>query len=131
MRSFPVLLCLFWTLVCLPDAAQEEKSVPDEIKVLMELAAGGDAGAQFSLGFRYDIGAGVPRDDEEAVKWYRLAAEQAVNIIKVGEDKYINVDLGWALSGTDQRSATQVTRLLSSHLTGLGSSRACFLKRPQ
>jgi uncharacterized protein len=28
------------------------------------------------LGVRYDIGRGVPQDDKEAVKWYRLAADQ-------------------------------------------------------
>ena len=32
--------------------------------------------AQFSLGVMYDNGEGVPQDNAEAVKWYRLAAEQ-------------------------------------------------------
>ena len=36
----------------------------------------GDADAQFTLGFRYEYGLGVPQDDAEAVRWYRLAAEQ-------------------------------------------------------
>ena len=32
--------------------------------------------ARFSLGPLYDNGDGVPEDDVEAVRWYRLAAEQ-------------------------------------------------------
>ncbi|MCH7889487.1 MAG: sel1 repeat family protein [Proteobacteria bacterium] len=38
----------------------------------------GDAGAQFSLGFMYTTGQGVPQDYAEAVKWYRRAAEQGL-----------------------------------------------------
>ena len=37
----------------------------------------GDATAQFNLGVMYaNGGEGVPEDDAEAVRWYRLAAEQ-------------------------------------------------------
>ena len=32
--------------------------------------------AQYNLGFLYDNGWGVPEDDAEAVRWYRLAADQ-------------------------------------------------------
>ena len=35
-----------------------------------------DAEAQYKLGVKYAKGRGVPRDDEAAVKWFRLAAEQ-------------------------------------------------------
>ena len=40
------------------------------------LAALGDANAQYLLGLMYDNGDGVPENDKEAVKWYKLAAEQ-------------------------------------------------------
>ena len=40
------------------------------------LAEQGDAVAQFYLGVMYANGEGVIEDDKEAVKWYRLAAEQ-------------------------------------------------------
>ena len=40
------------------------------------LANQGDAQAQFQLGWMYSKGEGVSEDDQEAVKWYRLAAEQ-------------------------------------------------------
>ena len=36
----------------------------------------GQADAQYSLGNRYARGEGVAQDDAEAVRWYRLAAEQ-------------------------------------------------------
>ena len=36
----------------------------------------GIAEAQFILGAMYDNGRGVPQDDAEAAKWYRLAADQ-------------------------------------------------------
>jgi TPR repeat protein len=37
-----------------------------------------DAKAQYNLGAMYNNGEGVPEDDAEAVKWYRLAAEQGL-----------------------------------------------------
>ena len=36
----------------------------------------GHAGAQYNLGFMYANSQGVPQDDVEAVRWYRLAADQ-------------------------------------------------------
>ena len=41
-----------------------------------ELANSGDAGAQFMIGQKFDQGEGVDRDVGEAMRWYRLAAEQ-------------------------------------------------------
>ena len=43
---------------------------------LLERAKQGDAEAQLNPGLMYDDGEGLPKDDKEAVKWYRLAAEQ-------------------------------------------------------
>jgi TPR repeat protein len=40
------------------------------------LAHRGDMVAQFNLGHMYNLGLGVPKDDNEAVRWYRLSAEQ-------------------------------------------------------
>jgi TPR repeat protein len=42
------------------------------------LAETGDAEAQVSLGTMYRNGEGVVQNDQEAVKWYRLAAEQGL-----------------------------------------------------
>ena len=38
----------------------------------------GFAEAQFSLGFMYENGQGVPQDDAQAVSWYRKAADQGL-----------------------------------------------------
>ena len=46
------------------------------LKELMPLAEQGDAYAQFTLGYMYAEGQGVPQDDQTALKWYTLAAEQ-------------------------------------------------------
>ena len=51
-------------------------SVLSSVEVLLSCATTGDELAQFSLGLMYDSGLGVPEDDVEAVRWYRLAAEQ-------------------------------------------------------
>ena len=37
----------------------------------------GDATAQYKLGVMYNYGRGVLKDEAEAVRWYRLAAEQS------------------------------------------------------
>ena len=49
-----------------------------EIDALRVLAEQRDAEAQFLLGVRYRDGTGVPQDDAEAVRWYRLAADQGL-----------------------------------------------------
>ncbi len=45
-------------------------------KLFYSLAKQGDADAQFNLGAIYKDGDGVKQDDKEALKWFRLAAEQ-------------------------------------------------------
>ena len=52
-----------------------QKKIADQNE-LQARAKQGDAPAQFSLGFMYDTGKGVPQNDKTAVKWYKLAAEQ-------------------------------------------------------
>ncbi len=48
-----------------------------DVKKLIQLANQGDVEAQYFLGVAYDLGVeGVPQDDVQAVKWYRLAADQ-------------------------------------------------------
>ena len=53
---------------------------PEEVaafqKVQKRNAAGGDARDQYILGYYYAVGKGVVKDEVEAVKWYRKAADQ-------------------------------------------------------
>ena len=61
------------------DRGLEAYEVGDYATALEEfkpLAEQGDIKAQANLGFMYDIGSGVLKDETEAVKWYRLAAKQ-------------------------------------------------------
>ena len=46
------------------------------LKKFLPLAEQGNASAQYNLGVMYANGRGVPQDYAEAMKWYRLAAEQ-------------------------------------------------------
>ncbi len=62
-------------LVALALCAPMQAQTP-EIDAQRVRAEAGDAGAQNDLALRYDLGRGVPQDDSEAVRWFRLAAEQ-------------------------------------------------------
>ena len=60
------------------DAADAHKrgDYATALKVLKPLADAGEARAQYSLGRMYQDGQGFTQNDEVAVLWYRLAAEQ-------------------------------------------------------
>jgi hypothetical protein len=49
-----------------------------QLEDVRSCAEQGDAIAQVNLGFMYANGEGVPEDDVEAVRWYRLATEQGL-----------------------------------------------------
>lgn len=62
-----------------PPAAQEMPTGPllqEEVAQLEAKAEEGNPDAQVSLGRAYEVGNGVPKSDQQAVKWYRAAAEQ-------------------------------------------------------
>ncbi len=46
------------------------------VKEFQLSAEWGDVKARYNLGVMYQLGLGVPKDDQEAIRWYRLAAEQ-------------------------------------------------------
>ena len=49
-----------------------------EFERTKRLAVGGDKGAQYKLGEIYDFGQGLEQNYKEALKWYRMAAEQGL-----------------------------------------------------
>lgn len=57
-------------------AAYNRGDFATALKEFRPLAEQGEAGAQTILGAMYENGKGVPEYYVEAVKWYRLAAEQ-------------------------------------------------------
>ena len=58
------------------EAAYQKNDYPAALKLARPLAEQGDARAQSILGVLYYRGRGVPTDDREAEKWFRLAADQ-------------------------------------------------------
>ncbi len=90
----------------LPSCANVDSASPFED--LIRCADQGHAHAQSKLGLRYATGSGVPKDDTEAVRWYRLAGEQgdAFAQSKLGE-MYYN---GWGVT-TDPTEAVRWFRL--------------------
>ena len=45
------------------------------------------AAVQYALGFKYDLGLGVPKDLTEAARWFRLAAAQGIEGARRGKDR--------------------------------------------
>ena len=58
-----------------------------EFDAARQSAEQGDANAQFNLGLMYRFGNGVPKDDVEAVKWFRKAAESYRKAAEQGDSK--------------------------------------------
>ena len=73
MRQF-LSIMIFAFGLCSPVFADSAPN-PD-LDALRAKAEQGDVAAQNQLGAIYSDGTGVPRDDAEALKWYRKAAEQ-------------------------------------------------------
>jgi TPR repeat protein len=65
-------LALVILLLCVSATANAQSG----FEATKRLAEQGDVDAQWNLGRMYGNGRGVPEDDAEAIKWYRLAAEQ-------------------------------------------------------
>ena len=72
MMHRTVLLAVLVVALGASIRAQDEQALAE----LRARAEAGDAASQFNLGFRYATGEGVPEDDAEAARWFRLAAEQ-------------------------------------------------------
>jgi len=56
--------------------AAKHRDYAQAIRLLIPLAEGGDAAAQFNVGALYEHGRGVPQDPAQAVDWYRRSADQ-------------------------------------------------------
>jgi uncharacterized protein len=55
---------------------EEKRAFSCDMQRLKKLAEQGDVAAQYSLGVCYQQGAGVAKNEREAVRFFRLAAEQ-------------------------------------------------------
>ena len=59
-------------------AAYDRGDYATAVQGFLVHAEQGDAAAQFNLGVMYNNGRGVLKDEAEAVRWYRLAADQGL-----------------------------------------------------
>ena len=72
IRTTLALAALALTLIA-PWALGQD---PDTITEIRLQAEQGNAGAQNNLGVMYALGQGVLKDEAEAVRWFRLSADQ-------------------------------------------------------
>jgi TPR repeat protein len=68
-----ILAWLFLLSACLNAATPPATTTLDDLRAK---ADAGDSKAQFSLGEMYSNGKGVTQNFDEAIKWYRKAADQ-------------------------------------------------------
>ncbi len=83
-RRFLILAIVTWLILFLPFPswadfasgfrAYARGDYDTALKEFRRLADRGDISAQYNLGLMYDKGHGVPQDDKEALRWYRMAA---------------------------------------------------------
>ncbi|MDG3066160.1 tetratricopeptide repeat protein [Thauera mechernichensis] len=97
-----------------------------ETKALITKAEAGDINAQFLVGSAYDSGKGTPRDGNEAMKWYRMAAErghaEAQNSLGSGfqAEKRYEEALPWYEKASAQGHALATNNLAYLYDLGLG-----------
>jgi len=73
MKLIPLLLLVGMLAV---SGWAEEAKLEDYSPELVKRAEAGDVVAQGNLGWRYETGTGVEKDEKMAVKWYTKSAEQ-------------------------------------------------------
>ena len=77
MRTLKYLLIAMLLIGCTSVFGQDEqKFTPEKVKDIIRRAEQGGAIAQGLLGLLYDLGNGVPKDAQLALKWYKLPAAQ-------------------------------------------------------
>jgi TPR repeat protein len=104
-----------------------------EVSALEQKAKSGDAKAQVQLGLAYATGDGIPQNEAESVKWFRMAADQG----DAGGEYYLSemyatgrgvpVDfaeaLKWLRKAADQGEAHAQYNLAAMYVQGLGVSK--------
>jgi uncharacterized protein len=125
MKTSLIKLC-FIVLATFSNIAMADWFLSSETKALIAKAEAGDTDAQFRVGVAYDFGKGAPRDGKEAMKWYRMAAEngnaEAQNSFGSGlqaERRYAEA-LAWYEKASSQGHALATNNLAYLYDMGLG-----------
>jgi len=74
MKLIPALL--FGGMLVVSGCSKEVKKIEPYSPELVKKAEAGNANAQYNLGLCYYKGAGVTKDEKEAVNWWTKAAKQ-------------------------------------------------------
>ena len=123
--GWPVLLrAVFCVLAILPFGYAQS------ITELKSKAEGGDVQAQLALAKAYDLGEGVPRDEEKAVQWWEKAADQgnvsaqvslgSVYSLGVGVPKNYAAAVRWWKKAAEQGDVTAEGNLGTAYGLGMG-----------
>src|SRR5207247_10395265 len=99
---FTLLLASSVALVQL--AAQQTKADQKPIEEVKAKAEAGDAESEVELGLRYDKGEGVAKDQVEAAKWFRKAAEQ--NFAKAQDNLGLSYENGEGVAKDEVQADT-------------------------
>jgi TPR repeat protein len=95
MRS--KIVCVVFILLSLISASVlAESAETDEFNETQRLALEGDSSAQFDLGLMYYKGQGIGQDYSQAMKWFKMAAEQGIPEAQFNLGiMYSNEEAGW------------------------------------
>lgn len=85
---------------CPAQTKKQEQS--DPVMRLRIEAEHGSAAAQYQLGLCYEHGDGIPKDPEEAVRWYHMAAQQGYMVAQFALG--ICYRMGMGVSQSDQQA---------------------------
>ena len=77
MRTVILMRIIIFVLLMLPTIIFAQAAGFDATKLLAEQ---GHVEAQYNLGLMYASGDGVPENDAEAVKWFRLSSRTRIRI---------------------------------------------------
>ena len=105
-----------------------------EISALRTAAEQGDTKAQCELGLKYQFGSGVPKNEVEAVLWYRKAAEQGFALAQAflgdmckeghGVGKNEAEAVSWYRKAAEQGEAYGQSQLSNSYYEGRGVNKS-------
>lgn len=125
MNKLLASLCTI-VLLAFSNVAAADWYLSAETKALIVKAEAGDTDAQLRVGAAYDYGRGAPRDGNEAMKWYRMAADrgnaEAQNSVGSGlqAEKRYGEALPWFEKASAQGHALATNNLAYLYDLGLG-----------
>lgn len=120
---FPLMMWLLWGC-----SAYAGDGISREAAALLSQAKSGDIAAKFQIAAAYDSGHGVSRNEREAIRWYRAAAEsgypEAQNSLGsiLQAKKHYSEARGWYEKAADQDHAHATNNLAYLYDLGLGVS---------